>query len=110
LPAHDNPAGMLIGEAFRSMRIPQFRAQVYSNSLTIRIRLTANSGFLTMLPGSMLHFGAKRLPVKALPITVPIRTQPIGIVTLKNRTLTPVAKGFIECLRVAATPMTKGRS
>ena len=110
LPAHDNPAGVLIADAFRSMRIPQFRAQVYSNSLAIRIRLTANSGFLTMLPGSMLHFGAKRLPVKVVPVTMPIRTQPIEIVTLKNRTLSPVAKGFIECLRATATPMTKSRS
>jgi DNA-binding transcriptional LysR family regulator len=109
LPAHDNPAGVLIAEAFRSMRIPQFRAQVYSNSLAIRIQLTANNGFLTMLPGSMLHFAAKRLPVKVVPITMPIRTQPIEIVTLKNRTLSPVTKRFIECLRAAAKPMTRGR-
>jgi DNA-binding transcriptional LysR family regulator len=110
LPARDNPAGVLIAEAFRSMRIPQFSAQVYSNSLAIRIRLTVNSGFLTVLPGSMLQLVAKRLPVKALPIAIPIRTQPIEIVTLKNRALSPVAQSFIECLRVAAKPLTRDRS
>jgi hypothetical protein len=70
----------------------------------------ANDDFLTILPGSMLHFGAKRLPVKALPITVSMKAQPIDIVTLKNRTLSPVAKTFIDYLRTITKPLAEGQS
>jgi DNA-binding transcriptional LysR family regulator len=108
LPAQDNPAGAIIAEGFRAMGIPPLKARIFSNSLAIRIRLVVNNDFLTMLPGSMLHFGAGRLPVKALPITLPMKSQPIEIVTLKNRTLSPVAKTFIECLRLVAKPLAKG--
>jgi DNA-binding transcriptional LysR family regulator len=109
LPEYDNPAGSLIAEGFHSIGIPPLKAQVVSNSLAIRVRLVVTKEFLTMLPGSMLHFGAKRLPVRALPVTLPIKSQRIEIVTLKNRTLSPVAKTFIECLRTIAKPLTKGR-
>jgi len=110
MPEYDNPAGSLIADGFRSEGIPPLKAQVVSNSLAIRIRLCVTKGFLTMLPGSMLHFGANRLPVKALPVRLPIKSQPYEIVTLKNRTLSPVAKTFIECLRSIAKPLTKGRA
>ena len=35
---------------------------------------------------------------------------PIGIITLKNRTLTPVAQLFLECAREAAKPLAAGKS
>jgi len=106
-PEHDNPAGTLIVEGLRSKGIP-LKARVISNSLAIRTRLVATQGFLTMLPGSMLHFGAKRLPVKALPVALPIKSQKYEIVTLKNRTPSPVAKTFIETLCIVARPLRKG--
>jgi hypothetical protein len=34
---------------------------------------------------------------------------PIGIMTLKNRTISPVARLFIECARELAKPMAKQR-
>lgn len=108
IPEYDNPAGALIAEGFRSEGI-SLKARVVSNSLAVRIRLVATMGFLTMLPGSMLHFGARRLPVKALPISLPIRSQRYEIVTLKNRTLSPIAKTFIESIRIVARPLSKGR-
>jgi DNA-binding transcriptional LysR family regulator len=109
LPESDTPPGSLIAEGFRSLGIPPLKARVVSNSLAVRIRLVVAKGFLTILPGSMLHFGADRLPVRALPITLPMKSQPIEIVTLRNRTLSPVARTFIECLRTAAKPLAKGR-
>jgi len=109
LPGSDTPPGLLIAEGFRSIGMPPLKARVVSASLAVRIRLVVTKGFLTMLPGSMLHFGAKRLPVKVLPVTLPMKSQPIEIVTLKNRTLSPVAMTFIECLHTIAKPLTKGR-
>jgi hypothetical protein len=49
-----------------------------------------------------------------LPIELPIPPRPVGIVTLKNRTLSPLATLFIECARrlskpLAATAMARKR-
>ena len=40
-----------------------------------------------------------------LPIELSLAREPIGIVTLKNRTLSPVAKLFIEHAREVAKPL-----
>jgi len=42
---------------------------------------------------------AKRLPLKRLPLNLADRPFPLAIVTLKNRTMSPVVERFIECLR-----------
>ena len=56
----------------------------------------------------MLRFGANYLPLKVLPIELPIRPQPVGIVTLRNRTLNPVAQLFFDCAREVARPLAEG--
>jgi len=38
------------------------------------------------------------MPLKVVPIKLPGQPRPGGVVTLKNRTLSPVAKFFIECV------------
>jgi hypothetical protein len=37
--------------------------------------------------------------IKALPIDLPTTRRPIAVVTLKNRTVSPVAQVFIDCAR-----------
>lgn len=49
----------------------------------------------------------RRLDLKVLPIRLPPDRLPIGIVTLKNRTLSPVAQLFIEVAREVARPRAK---
>jgi len=107
MPEYDNAVGALIADGFRSVGLAPLRPQVVSNSIAVRTRLVASKGFLTMLPGSMLHFGAERLPVKALAVALPMKSQPVEIVTIKGRSLSPVAKLFIECLHTVATPLVK---
>ena len=61
--------------------------------------------FLAMLPGSYLKFNGKRFGLKALPVKVPVPPQPAGVVTLKNRTPSPLAQLFIRCARDVAKPL-----
>jgi hypothetical protein len=61
-------------------------------------------GFLTMLPSSTLHFGAKRLRMKILPIAIRANEQSVQIVTLRNRTPNPIAKLFVDELNSVAEP------
>ena len=61
-----------------------------------------------MLPLSMLRFG-KHLPLKSLPVDIPTNSisppYPTAIITLKNRTLSPLAQLFIACARETAKPL-----
>jgi hypothetical protein len=38
---------------------------------------------------------------------MPLRSTPVGIVTLKNRTLNPITKLFIEYAHTVARPLAK---
>jgi hypothetical protein len=46
---------------------------------------------------------------KALPVKTPENPYPTGIITLKNRTLSPLAELFINCAREVAKPLAKGQ-
>ena len=48
---------------------------------------------------------AVRHSLKVLPVNLPIRPWQLSILTLKNRTLSPVAERFMECAREVAKPM-----
>jgi DNA-binding transcriptional LysR family regulator len=69
--------------------------------------LASTGRFLALIPGSYLKFNGKRFGLKALPKKLPTHPQPVGVVTLKNRTLRPVAHLFIEHAREVATPLAK---
>jgi len=53
-----------------------------------------------------LCLNAGRFGLKELPINLPARPWPVAIVTLKNRTLSPVVGRFLECAREVAKSMT----
>jgi len=106
MPEADNLIWPLIEEGFRTAGLNPPAPQVVSNSMAIRTRLVETGRFLTILPGSTLHFGARRLRMKVLPVTLPIQAQPVQVVTLRNRTPNPIAKLFIDEMRVFTTPFT----
>ena len=60
-----------------------------------------------MLPSSIVHFGAERLRLKILPVTLPLRSQPAQIMTLKDRTPNAIAQLFVDELRVVTEPLRK---
>ncbi|MGB7603152.1 MAG: hypothetical protein WBM24_22815, partial [Candidatus Sulfotelmatobacter sp.] len=59
------------------------------------------------LPVSALRFPTTRPELKVLPVKLPMARVPVGIVTLKNRTLSPVARVFVEQAREVAKPLAK---
>jgi DNA-binding transcriptional LysR family regulator len=69
--------------------------------------LVATGRFLTMCSPSILRFPTRRPEIKVLPVKLPIAPVPIGIVTLKSRALSPIARLFIEHAREVAKPLTK---
>jgi DNA-binding transcriptional LysR family regulator len=97
LPPTDTLPGSLAVELFRASDAEMPRAPITTLSMHLCCRLVASGRFVTTLPISILRFGGRDLSLKVLPIKLPAQPRPVGIVTLKNRTLSPVAKLFIEC-------------
>ena len=101
LPPSDSVPGVTISQTFRAAGLEPPRAQMTSFSLPLHYHLLATGRFLTMLPLSMLRFG-KLADVPSIPY-------PAAIITLKNRTLSPLAQLFIAGAREIAKPLTKSR-
>jgi DNA-binding transcriptional LysR family regulator len=107
------PAGSIpgtnIANAFRSVGLAPPCPSVPTDSISVIVHLLAAGRFLTVLPESMIRFGAKKLPFKVLPVALPARQLPVVIVTVKNRTLSPVAQLFIESARVITRPLASNK-
>jgi DNA-binding transcriptional LysR family regulator len=103
----ESVAGWVAMQAFRAIGLDHPRVTVVTMSPEARISLLATGRFLSILPASLLRFPTKRSEIKVLPIELPMARVPNGIVTLKKRTLSPVAKLFIEHAREVAKPLAK---
>jgi DNA-binding transcriptional LysR family regulator len=107
MPPRDTPVGLLIADAFRARGLKFPPRGSAKGSVHLLCALIASGPFLGMLPGSLLRFGANLPPLKILPLDLPMPPLPVGIMTLKNRTVSPVAQLFIDCARELAKPLAK---
>ena len=55
----------------------------------------------------MLRHADEAHPLKELHVDLPLRPWLVAILTLKNRTLSPVVERFIACAREVAQPFAK---
>jgi DNA-binding transcriptional LysR family regulator len=110
LPPLDSAYGSLAVDAFRAAGLELPRATVITSSGVARIALVANGKFLTIAPEFALKFLGWNTAIKAMPIDLPTTRGFVGIITLKNRTLTPVAQIFIDFAHELAKLMVKGKS
>jgi DNA-binding transcriptional LysR family regulator len=94
---------------FRAAKLDLPKATVVATSVLARLALVAKGQFLTITTESVFRLGGRQIGIKALPIDL-AETRPVGIVTLKNRTLTPVAQLFIDCAHEVAKPLAMGKT
>jgi DNA-binding transcriptional LysR family regulator len=102
LPPPSSIIASLALESFRASGLDYPRTIVVTESPQVRLTLPATGSFLTMFAAAVLKFPTRRTEVKALPVQLPIAPLPIGIITLKNRTLNSVARLFIKHARDSA--------
>ena len=100
LPISDSPYGSVVLEAFRAQGLQVPRTAVAS-TLPVRSAMLSER-FLSMVPRVVLQFPTKGQAFKALKIELPTTSRPLALLTLKNRTLNPVAQLFIEWARQTA--------
>jgi len=102
LPDPNTFAGKLVGETFKACGLDYPRTRVVCNSIQMHSALLATGNYLAMYPRSMIRFAGERLSTKILPVKLPRRRAPVGIIRLKGRTISPVAQLFVECAREVA--------
>jgi DNA-binding transcriptional LysR family regulator len=105
IPSVDAWGGALVAEAFRQRGLPPPNAVISTLSIPLRNELIGNGRFITLLTRSVVRTFGERYSLKVLPIELPAHRSPIGIVSLRNRTLGPVVQLFIECARDVARSM-----
>jgi DNA-binding transcriptional LysR family regulator len=94
-------------EAFVASGLDYPRMTVVTDSPQVRMTLLRTGRYLTIFPASTVRFPGQHPEVKVLPVELPMACVPNGIVTLKNRTLSPTAQLFIDTARDVAKPLAK---
>ena len=108
LPGTDSLVGSIVADLFRASGLELPRKSVFCSSIQMNNALLADGNYLAIYPGSILRLSAERLSIKVLNVDLPVRSTPLGIVTLKARTMTPVARLFIERARAMAKSLALG--
>jgi DNA-binding transcriptional LysR family regulator len=110
MPEPSSTIGVLLEKGLRSIGQELPNLTVTSNSIPLRNHLLATGRYLSVLPRSMLQLGAQHPKVQILPIKLPEIVQPIELITLKNRTLSPTANLFIGRAREVAKAVGHSKS
>jgi DNA-binding transcriptional LysR family regulator len=106
LPPPDSIQALHIAEAFRAHGLEPPQCRVASFSIPLCHHLLATGRYLTMHPVVMRRL-AKHLALKTLDVRFKGIHRQVGILTLKNRTLSPLALRFIACARQMAKPLAR---
>ena len=109
LPADGSAVRAIMLEAFRARRLAPPAAAVVMESANIRARLAATGRFLTAIPEFSLTFPRRDPSLKALPVELPGARRMMRIISLRNRSLSPLAELFIESMRALTKPLAKGK-
>ncbi len=100
------PASLIVREIMKEafeaqdLRVPE--GNIISSFVLMRNHLLATGRFLTVLPASVLQYNAKQWALRALPIKLRTKPRPIAIIMLKNRSVSPAVRLFIEHLRMTS--------
>jgi DNA-binding transcriptional LysR family regulator len=105
LPPADTTMGIHIARAFRASGLEPPRSRVMSFSVPLCHNLLASGGFLTIFPIMMTRL-AGHLNLRPLDIRFPEISRAIVIMTLRNRTLSPLTELFISCAREIAKDLS----
>jgi len=109
LPPPNTGIGAFAVDAFRARGLQPPQATVVTYSMHMCHQLLATGRFLTMLSGYTLMLPGKHPWLKALPVELANARGTIAIITLKNRTLSPLAELFIKTTRAIAKPLARAR-
>jgi DNA-binding transcriptional LysR family regulator len=106
LPPTDSTGRLYIDAAFKAQGLTPPVAAVSTFSTALCHQLLASGNYLAILPRVATRL-ARHLPIKPVNVDFPGIGRSIGVLTLKDRTLSPVAQQFIGAARQAAAAVLK---
>jgi DNA-binding transcriptional LysR family regulator len=105
-PLFDEPFSVVAGRDSHWARRRRLELADLAGVLTLSVQLTATliatGGFVGMLPNSVARFSADRVGLKILPVKVPTVLGSVVVITVKNRTPSPLAQMFINSARAVS--------
>src|SRR5262249_1274214 len=107
LPPPESALGSFFTEAFRARGLNYPRATVYAFELEGRMSLLETGRFLSIFSKSRLTLPRERPHLKVLPVEGPLPSRPVGLLYLKNRTLSPATQLFFQHAREIAKPLAR---
>jgi len=100
LPQGEMLTGALMRQVFKAAGLNEPRVAVNCGSMQLQTALVETGRYLSMVPESFVKLRARKEGFQILRVTdFKISPPPIGITTLKARTLSPATTMFIECAR-----------
>jgi DNA-binding transcriptional LysR family regulator len=107
LPPPDHPVGALVIQAFQRSGLKPPTRSVTVGSAQCTSSLVAKGQYLGVLGSMFLHFRPPSVRLKVLRVELAVSAPPISVVTLKDRTLSPVAQRFIDFAREAIQSLAR---
>ena len=90
-------------EAFHARGLELPSSNLVTLSTPLRVHFLGNGPYVSAIAGSL----ARRNALVELRVDLPRWQFPVSLITLKNRTLTPVVERFIEVTRAEAKLLAK---
>lgn len=97
----------LVVEAFRASGVDPPRATIYTHALSMRISLAATGPFLAVVTAGVIGAPRKYPSIRRLPVDLFTTVRGIYVLTVKERTLSPLARRFIDYTRDIVTSLAK---
>ena len=102
LPPPDSGFGSVTMEAFRGCGCDYPRTSIVVIAPDVRMNLLATGRYLTIFPASALDYHSRIQGLRALPVDLPMAHVANGLVTVRNRTISPAGQLFIQRAREVA--------
>jgi DNA-binding transcriptional LysR family regulator len=106
LPPYDSVPGVQIHDIFTAAGFQPPEPTVATLSVQLTVSLIAGGRYVGILPMSVAQFNAGPRRLKLSPVKLTPTHSAMGIITISNRTVSPLAELFMKCARewVAADP------
>lgn len=107
LPPRESVIGSILTQAFLASGFEYPRATVVTDSPHMRVSLLETGRFITVFPTSALKFLARGAALKTLSVELPAARRPNGMITVRDRAVSPIVQLVMDSARELAKPMTK---
>jgi len=109
LPPYDSAGGTLIAQFFRINKLEPPIPALTTFSVQLTVTVLATGRFVGLLPRSVVQFSAGRLGLRILPVKLPMQLFSPILITIKHRTLSPLAERFIACVRDVSASLARAK-